>query len=195
MGKAACRAAKTVKYVTVGTVEFLVDKKGEFYFMEMNTRIQVEHPVTEQVTGIDLVKEQIRLADGKKLDVDQDDVEILGHALECRINAEDPDKDFIPTPGQVTKFIPPGGLGVRVDTHLYSGYNIPTYYDSLIVKLITFGHNRQESMDHMKRALGEFVVEGIKTTIPFHQKVLNNAFFRKGEVYTNFIQRRLLGEK
>lgn len=195
MGKAACRVAKTVKYVTVGTVEFLVDKKGEFYFMEMNTRIQVEHPVTEQVTGIDLVKEQIRLADGKKLDVDQDDVEILGHALECRINAEDPDKDFIPAAGEVTNFIPPGGLGVRVDTHLYPGYNIPTYYDSLIAKLITFGHNRQESMEHMKRALGEFVIEGIKTTIPFHQKVLNNAFFKKGEVYTNFIQRRLLGEK
>ncbi len=195
MGKAACRVAKTVKYVTAGTVEFLVDKKDNFYFMEMNTRIQVEHPITEQVTGLDLIKEQIRLADGGTLNIDQDDIQIRGHALECRINAEDPNKDFIPAPGQVTQFIPPGGLGVRVDTHLYSGYNVPTYYDSLIAKLITYGHNRQESIEHMQRALDEFVIEGIKTTIPFHQKVLNNAFFRKGEVYTNFIQRRLLGEK
>ncbi|MFH1784377.1 MAG: acetyl-CoA carboxylase biotin carboxylase subunit [bacterium] len=195
MGKAACKVAKAVKYVTVGTVEFLVDKKGDFYFMEMNTRIQVEHPVTELVTGIDLVKEQIRLAAGGKIDIDQDDIKIRGHALECRINAEDPNKDFIPIPGVVTQFIAPGGFGVRVDSHLYAGYEIPTYYDSLIAKLITFGRNRQESIEHMQRALGEFVIEGIKTTIPFHQRVLNNAFFRKGEVYTNFIQKRLLGEK
>ncbi|MFH1239340.1 MAG: acetyl-CoA carboxylase biotin carboxylase subunit [bacterium] len=195
MGKAACRVAKTVNYVTAGTVEFLLDKKGHYYFMEMNTRIQVEHPVTEQVTNIDLVKEQIRLAAGGELEIDQDDVEIIGHALECRINAEDPDKDFIPNPGLVTKFILPGGLGVRVDTHVYSGCTIPSTYDSLMAKVITFGHNRQESIEHMQRALDEFLIEGIKTTIPFHQKVLNNAFFKRGEVYTNFIQRRLLGEK
>ena len=122
-------------------------------------------------------------------------IELNGHSIECRINAEDPDKDFMPTPGKVTQFISPGGLGVRVDTHLYTGYEVPIYYDSLIAKLITYGCNRQESIERMQRALGEFIIEGVKTTIPFHQKVLNNAFFKKGEVYTNFIQRRLLGEK
>ncbi len=194
MGKAACRAAKAVKYVTVGTVEFLVDKRGHYYFMEMNTRIQVEHPVSELVTGIDLVKEQIRLAAGERLDVDQDDIEIRGHAIECRINAEDSDKDFIPSPGKITKFQVPGGPGVRVDTHVYAGYTIPPYYDSMIAKILTYGPNREEAIIHMQRALSEFVIEGVKTTIPFHLRILDNQHFKKGEVYTNFIQKRIIEE-
>jgi acetyl-CoA carboxylase, biotin carboxylase subunit len=175
-------------------VEFLVDKHGHYYFMEMNTRIQVEHPVSELVTGIDLVKEQIRLAAGERLDVDQDDIEIRGHAIECRINAEDSDKDFIPSPGKITKFQVPGGPGVRVDTHVYAGYTIPPYYDSMIAKILTYGHDRGEAIVHMQRALGEFVIEGVKTTIPFHLRILDNQHFKKGEVYTNFIQKRIIEE-
>ena len=194
MGKAACRAARAVKYVTVGTVEFLVDKDGDYYFMEMNTRIQVEHPVSELVTGIDLVKEQIRLAAGERLDVDQDDIQVQGHAIECRVNAEDSEKDFIPSPGKITKFIVPGGPGVRVDSHIYTGYTIPPYYDSMIAKVLPYGHDREEAIIRMQRALSEFIVEGVKTTIPFHRRILENPYFKKGEVYTNFIQKRIIEE-
>lgn len=194
MGKAACRAARAVKYVTVGTVEFLVDNEGDYYFMEMNTRIQVEHPVSELVTGIDLVKEQIRLAAGERLSIDQDDLKIRGHAIECRINAEDSEKDFIPSPGKITKFVVPGGPGLRVDTHAYTDYVIPPYYDSLIAKILTHGHNREEAIIRMQRALHEFNIEGIKTTIPFHKRILENQYFKKGEVFTNFIQKRILEE-
>lgn len=194
MGKAACRAARAVKYVTVGTVEFLVDKHGDYYFMEMNTRIQVEHPVSELVTGIDLVKEQIRLAAGERLNIDQDDIEPKGHAIECRINAEDSEKDFIPSPGKISKFIVPGGPGIRVDTHGYNGYTIPPYYDSMIAKVLSYGKDRTEAISRMQRALREFMVEGVKTTVPFHQRILDNVYFRKGEVYTNFIQKRIIEE-
>jgi len=192
MGEAAVAAARSVGYQNVGTVEFLLDKNNNFYFMEMNTRLQVEHPVTEMVTGIDLVKEQIKIAAGIPLSYRQEDITWRGHAIECRINAEDPQKDFRPSPGLVTNLLIPGGFGVRFDTYLYQGYRIPPYYDSLIGKLITWGEDRAAAIDRMQRALGELVIEGVKTTIPFHQVVLRNAFYRKGEVYTNFIQRRIL---
>lgn len=191
MGRAARLAAESVNYVTVGTVEFLLDKNENFYFMEMNTRIQVEHPVTEMLTGIDLVKEQIRLAAGETLEYSSDDIEMRGHAIECRINAEDPDNDFIPSPGKVERFIPPGGFGVRVETHLYSGYTIPTFYDSLIAKLIVHDRTRKEAISKMRRALAEMKVDGIKTTIPLHQKIFENEDFIKGEVYTNFLQKHI----
>ncbi|MGQ0549206.1 MAG: acetyl-CoA carboxylase biotin carboxylase subunit [Armatimonadota bacterium] len=189
--RAAVRAAHTIGYVNAGTVEFLVDAHENFYFMEMNTRIQVEHPVTEMVTGLDLVKEQIRIAAGERLPFGQRDVELRGHALECRINAEDPRHDFRPSPGVITAFHAPGGPGVRVDTHCYTGYTIPPHYDSLIAKLITWGRDRSEAIARMRRALGEFEIGGIRTTIPFHLRVVDNAFFRRGEVYTNFVQRRI----
>ncbi len=195
MGKAAIKVAKAVHYDTIGTVEFLLDKNHDYYFMEMNTRIQVEHPVTELITGIDIVKEQIRLAAGEKLHIDQDDVKVYGHALECRINAEDSTKDFMPSTGKISSFVLPGGPGVRVDTHMYCGASIPPYYDSMIAKLLVHSDSRKEAIKTMRRALGEFIVDGIKTTIPFHQKILDNAFFKKGEVYTNFVQRRILEEK
>lgn len=193
MGALAVELARKVGYSSTGTVEFLVDKNRNFYFIEMNTRIQVEHPVTELVTGIDLVKEQIRCAAGIPLGIRQEDVALRGWAIECRINAEDPDHDFRPSPGTVNRYIPPGGPGVRVDSSVYSGYTIPPYYDSMIAKLIVWGNDRTEAIARMKRALREFVIEGVTTTIPFHVKVLNNAFFQKGEVYTNFIQRRMSG--
>lgn len=190
MGKAARRATRAAKYVTVGTIEFLYDGKKDFYFLEMNTRIQVEHPVTEIVTGIDLVKEQIRLAAGEKLGYDKDDVKILGHAIECRINAEDPDTNFAPSPGKITGLILPGGPGVRVDTHIYAGYNVPTHYDSLLGKLIVGStRGREAAISRMQRALREFQVEGIKTTIPFHQKVMQHAAFQGGQFATNFIEK------
>lgn len=191
MGTVAVELAKKVGYSSAGTVEFLVDKNRNFYFIEMNTRIQVEHPVTEFVTGIDLVKEQIRCAAGMPLRIQQQDVALRGWAIECRINAEDPDYDFRPSPGTVTRYLPPGGPGVRVDSSVYTGYTIPPFYDSMVAKLIVWGADREEAIARMKRALSEFVIDGIKTTIPFHLKVLNNAFFQKGEVYTNFIQRRM----
>ncbi|MCL6561078.1 MAG: acetyl-CoA carboxylase biotin carboxylase subunit, partial [Firmicutes bacterium] len=181
-------------YYSVGTVEFLLDKHFNFYFMEMNTRIQVEHPVTELITGIDLIKEQIRVAAGEKLGISQEDVAIRGHAIECRINAEDPNKNFMPSPGRITTYMPPGGPGVRVDSAVYDGYVIPPFYDSMVGKLIAWGKDRDEAIARMQRALQEFVIKGIPTTIPFHQKVLRNAFFRRGEIYTNFIQRRILGD-
>ncbi|MGH2404997.1 MAG: acetyl-CoA carboxylase biotin carboxylase subunit [bacterium] len=189
--RAAVRAAQAIGYVNAGTVEFLVDAHENFYFMEMNTRIQVEHPVTEMVTGLDLVKEQIRIAAGERLPFGQRDVELRGHALECRINAEDPRHDFRPSPGVITAFHAPGGPGVRVDTHCYPGYAIPPHYDSLIAKLITWGRDRGEAIGRMRRALNEFEIGGIRTTIPFHLRVVDNAFFRRGEVYTNFVQRRI----
>jgi acetyl-CoA carboxylase biotin carboxylase subunit len=194
MGAVAVKAAKSANYSSVGTIEFLLDRHGNFYFIEMNTRIQVEHPVTELVTGLDLVKEQIRLASGEPLGYTQEDVNIRGWAIECRINAEDPDKNFMPSPGLIKIYHAPGGPGVRVDSAAYQGYTVSPYYDSMVGKLIVWGATRQEAILRMKRALEEFVIEGIHTTIPFHLKVLDNAFYRRGEVYTNFIQRRILGE-
>lgn len=195
MGRAAIKAAKAVKYVTVGTVEFLLDRKGEFFFMEMNTRIQVEHPVTELVTGVDLIKLQIMLAAGEKLPMSQDDITILGHAIECRVNAEDPDKDFMPCAGKIEKLFVPGGPGVRVDSHVYAGYTIPPFYDSMIAKVLSFGANRDEAIARMSRALAEMKVEGLPTTIPFHQRVMANRYFKTGDVYTNFIQTRMVEEE
>jgi acetyl-CoA carboxylase biotin carboxylase subunit len=192
MGKTAVIAAQAVGYHSLGTVEFLLDRDNNFYFMEMNTRLQVEHPVTEMVTGIDLVKEQIRIAAGYPLSFSQDDVVIRGCAIECRINAEDPQKGFRPSPGRITDFLAPGGFGVRFDSALYPGYTIPPYYDSLIGKLVVWGEDRTEAIGRMRRALSELVVKGVETTVPFHLTVLDNAFYRKGEVYTNFIQRRIL---
>lgn len=194
IGEIALRAARAVDYYSTGTVEFLLDKNYNFYFMEMNTRIQVEHPVTELVTGIDLIKEQIRVAAGEKLSFKQEDVAIRGHAIECRINAEDPDNNFRPCSGIIDTYIPPGGPGVRIDSVVYAGYTIPPYYDSLIGKLLVWGKDREEAIARMQRSLQEFVIKGIPTTIPFHQQVLKNAFFQRGEIYTNFIQRRILGE-
>lgn len=191
MGAVAVKAAKTVSYSNAGTIEFLLDRHGNYYFMEMNTRIQVEHPVTELVTGFDLVKEQIRIANGDPLGYTQEDVQMLGWAIECRINAEDPDRNFLPSPGKIQTYHVPGGPGVRIDSAAYQGYTIPRYYDSMVGKLIVWGATRQEAIARMKRSLEEFVVEGIQTTIPFHMKVLTNGFYERGEVYTNFIQRRM----
>jgi acetyl-CoA carboxylase biotin carboxylase subunit len=194
MGAMALRAARAADYYSAGTVEFLFDKNQNFYFMEMNTRIQVEHPVTELVTGIDLIKEQIRVAAGEKMDLKQEDIVIKGHAIECRINAEDPEHGFRPCSGKIDTYITPGGPGVRVDSVVYAGYTIPSYYDSLIGKLVVWGRDREEAVARMQRSLQEFVIKGVPTTIPFHQQVLGNAFFQRGEIYTNFIQRRILGE-
>ncbi|HEV2359692.1 MAG TPA: acetyl-CoA carboxylase biotin carboxylase subunit [bacterium] len=188
--RAAVRAAEVAGYANAGTVEFLVDGGEHFYFMEMNTRIQVEHPVTEMVTDVDLVKEQIRIAAGERLAVARE-IEPRGHAIECRVNAEDPSREFLPSPGPITAFIPPGGPGVRVDTHAFAGYTMPPHYDSLIAKVIAWGRERDEAVARMLRALGEFEIGGIRTTIPFHLAVLDNAFFRRGEVYVNFVQRRI----
>ena len=165
--RAAVRAAEVVGYTNAGTVEFLVEGSRRLYFMEMNTRIQVEHPVTEMVTDIDLIKEQIRIAAGERLSLPRD-IEIRGHAIECRVNAEDPARDFLPSPGPITAFVPPGGPGIRVDTHAYAGYTIPPQYDSLVAKVIAWGHDREEAIARMQRALREFEIGGIKTTIPFH---------------------------
>jgi acetyl-CoA carboxylase biotin carboxylase subunit len=189
MTEAAIKCAKAINYVNAGTIEFLVDARGEFYFMEMNTRIQVEHPVTECVTGIDLVKEQIRIASGEKLRYKQEDIKFSGHAIECRINAEDPDKDFMPSPGKINMLDLPGGRGVRLDTHVYQGYEIPPYYDSMIAKMIVYGNDRSEAITIMRRALDEFIVEPIKTTIPFHKKVMSDPVFMKGRFSTDFIEK------
>lgn len=189
MGQAAVNAAKGIKYEGAGTIEFLLDGDKNFYFMEMNTRIQVEHPVSEMVCNVDLLKEQIRVAAGEKLSFKQDDIKITGHAIECRINAEDPDKDFMPCPGRVEGYIPAGGPGVRVDSHVYPNYKIPPYYDSLIAKLICYGKDREEARARMLRALDEYAITGIKTSIPFHQKVLRHEQFIKGEFSTNFIEK------
>ncbi|MBU2541179.1 MAG: acetyl-CoA carboxylase biotin carboxylase subunit [Candidatus Omnitrophica bacterium] len=194
MGEVAIKAAKAVGYQGVGTVEFLLDENGDFYFLEMNTRIQVEHPVTETLTGIDLVKLQILLAAGEKLKLKQDKIKSSGHSIECRINAEDPDNGFLPSPGLIKNLILPGGPNIRIDTHVYSGYKIPPYYDSLIAKLITKGNNRNEALQTMRRALDEFIIEPIKTTIPFHRELLENRNFLRGEITTHFIE-DLLSEK
>ncbi|NCO35246.1 MAG: acetyl-CoA carboxylase biotin carboxylase subunit [Armatimonadetes bacterium CG2_30_59_28] len=191
VGEAAIRAAKAVGYTNAGTVEFLLGSRNEFFFMEMNTRIQVEHPVSEMVSGIDLVKEQIRVAAGERLGYRQRDVRLSGHAIECRITAEDPKKRFAPSVGKITKYHAPGGIGVRVDSHIFSGYVMPPYYDSLLAKVICHGHNRAEAIQRMQRSLHEMVIEGVKTTLSFHRSILSNAFFKKGEVYTNFIKRRM----
>ncbi|MDD5458647.1 MAG: hypothetical protein PHF37_04580, partial [Phycisphaerae bacterium] len=192
MCNAAVKAAKAVGYFSVGTVEFILDNDNNFYFMEMNTRIQVEHPITEMITGVDLVKEQIRVAAGEKLKILQKDIVCNSHSIECRINAEDPDQNFMPSPGKVTKFISPGGLGVRLDSHLYEGYTVPMHYDSLIAKLIVHAENRNSAIIRMNRALNEFFIEGIKTTIPFHLEVLNHKDFQTGKYSTKFIEKKLL---
>jgi acetyl-CoA carboxylase biotin carboxylase subunit len=189
IGEAAVKCAKSIGYVNAGTIEFLLDEDGSFYFMEMNTRIQVEHPVTEAVTGVDLVKEQIRIAAGEKLSYKQEDIRQHGSAIECRINAEDPDNEFMPSPGKITTLIIPGGPGVRVDTHVYPGYEISPYYDSMIAKLIVHGRTRTEAISVARRALDEFHVEPIKTTIPFHKKVMNSSTFRRGKFSTDFIEK------
>ena len=187
IGRVAVEAVKAAHYRNVGTVEFLLDKERNFYFMEVNTRIQVEHPITEMVTGVDLIKEQIRLAAGHPLSLRQQDVVLTGHSLECRINAEDPEK-FTPSPGTIAKYSPPGGFGVRVDSAMESGSIVVPHYDSMIAKLITHGRDRQESMARMRRALGEFVIEGIKTTIPLHRRILEDSDFQKGHVSTTFLE-------
>jgi len=192
IGRVAVEAVKAVHYRNVGTVEFLLDKDRNFFFMEVNTRIQVEHPITEMVTGIDLIKEQIRLANGLALSFKQQDIRLNGHSLECRINAEDPEK-FTPSPGLVTKYNPPGGFGVRVDSAMESNVVVAPHYDSMIAKVITHGRDRQEAIVRMRRALDEFVIEGIKTTIPLHRRILNDPDFQKGHVSTTFLERFLAG--
>ena len=192
MGDAAIKAAKSINYTGAGTVEFLVDASGSFYFMEMNTRIQVEHPVTEMITGLDLITEQIRVAQGEKLSLTQSQVNLSGHAIECRINAEDPDQNFRPHPGKISGYLPPGGPGVRVDSHVYTDYEIPPYYDSLIGKLIVWAPNREMAIKRMKRALKECAITGIPTTIDFHRRILETPAFLAGDVYTNFIEEHLM---
>lgn len=187
MGDTAVRAAQAVGYKSAGTIEFLVDNNGGYYFMEMNTRIQVEHPVTELVTGIDIVKEQLKIASGEQLNIRQDDVHIQGHAIECRINAENPALGFRPSPGKVNILLWPGGNGVRLDSALYNGYDIPPTYDSMIAKLITHGQDRNEAISKMRRALDEFIIEGIDTNIEFLFQILNNPKFRSAEIDTSFI--------
>jgi acetyl-CoA carboxylase biotin carboxylase subunit len=188
LGEMAVAIAKSVRYRNAGTIEFLLDESGKFYFMEMNTRIQVEHPVTEMVTGLDLVKEQIRVAAGMPLSFTQGDIKIKGHSIECRINAEDPDT-FTPSPGTITAFNPPGGPGVRVETAAYTQYVIPPYYDSMIAKLVVHAETRAEAIMRMKRALNEFIIEGVKTTIPMHIKILDDPQFQKGDISTKFMER------
>ncbi len=188
MGEAAKKGVRKVGYVGAGTMEFLYDTDGKFYFMEVNTRIQVEHPVTEMVTNIDIVKEQIRVALGERLSFRQEDVRFTGNAIECRVNAEDPFMNFMPTPGKIVDFHIPGGPGVRVDTHGYTGYEIPKYYDSLLAKVITWGRDRDEALARMKRTLLEFKATGIKTTIPFYEKLLENPDFQKGKYSTKFLE-------
>jgi acetyl-CoA carboxylase biotin carboxylase subunit len=195
LGEWSVRAAKAVKYENAGTVEFLMDSDGEVYFIEMNTRIQVEHPVTEMLTGIDIVKEQIKIAAGERLEFGQDDIEFEGAAIECRINAEDPDNDFMPSPGRVKQLILPGGPNVRVDTHIYPGYQIPPYYDSMIAKIIVKGRDRAEAIRIMRRALRETVIGPVKTTVPLHLKILNDSRFLKGAVTTHYLEGLLVKEK
>lgn len=190
MGQKAVQAAKEIHYVGAGTVEFILTGT-EFYFMEMNTRIQVEHPVTECITGVDLIKEQIRVASNLPLSLSQEQVQFIGHAIECRINAEDPERNFLPCPGKIDAYIAPGGPGVRVDSHCYPGYVIPPNYDSLLSKLIVWGRDRSEAIQRMHRALDEYAITGVKTTIPFHQKVLSTPAFQRGDVTTDFIEKHM----
>jgi acetyl-CoA carboxylase biotin carboxylase subunit len=195
MGTAAVMAAKSINYTGAGTVEFLLAPSGEFYFMEMNTRIQVEHPVTEMITGLDLIAEQIRIAQGEKLSLTQDQVVLRGHSIECRINAEDPDHNFRPHPGRISGYLPPGGFGVRMDSHVYTDYEIPAYYDSLIGKLIVWGSDRPTAIKRMKRALRECAITGLPTTIGFHQKIMETPEFLEGEVYTNFVEQLMQSQQ
>lgn len=189
MGEAAVRAAKAVGYKGAGTIEFLYDKDGNFYFMEMNTRVQVEHPITEMVTGVDIVKEQIRIAAGEKLLYTQDDIKISGHAIECRINAENPSRNFAPCPGTIDYLLmPSGGIGLRVDSAIYQGYEIPPYYDSMLAKVIVHGRDRDEAIAKMKRALYEFIIEGVDTNIEYQNKILNNKQFEKCQYNTSFLE-------
>jgi acetyl-CoA carboxylase biotin carboxylase subunit len=195
MGKAAVRIAEAAHYVGAGTVEFIVDNDGNFYFLEVNKRIQVEHPVTEEITGIDLVRYQIMIAMGEPLRHSQSDIQATGHAIECRINAEDPFDDFRPSPGRIDMYYQPGGRGVRVDTHAYAGYVVPPHYDSMIGKLITFGRDRREAMDKMSRALGEYMITGIKSNITFQQAILQDPNFRRGVYSTAFVEQLLSGAR
>lgn len=187
MGETAIRAAKAVGYENAGTIEFLLDKNKNFYFMEMNTRIQVEHPVTEMVTGMDLIKEQIRVAAGEKLSVSQEDIRIQGHAIECRINAENPAKNFMPCPGRITNVHVPGGNGVRVDSHIYNNYKVPANYDSMLLKLIVHGKDRQDAIRKMRSALGELVIEGIETNLDFQFEIMSHEAYQEGDTDTHFI--------
>lgn len=189
MGDAAVKAAKAAGYVNAGTIEFLLEKNGNFYFMEMNTRIQVEHPVTEWVTGIDLIKEQIRIASGKKLSYAQEDVHLSGHAIECRINAENPEKGFCPSPGTITDMYLPGGKGIRIDAAIYSGYTIPPYYDSMVAKLIVWAKNRNEAIRKMQSALGEIIIEGIDTNVDYQYEILNHPDYLSGDIDIEFIEK------
>ena len=189
MGDAAVKAAKAAGYVNAGTIEFLLEKNGNFYFMEMNTRIQVEHPVTEWVTGIDLIKEQIRIASGKKLSYAQEDVHLSGHAIECRINAENPEKGFRPSPGTITDMYLPGGKGIRIDAAIYSGYTIPPYYDSMVAKLIVWAKNRNEAIRKMQSALGEIIIEGIDTNVDYQYEILNHPDYLSGDIDIEFIEK------
>lgn len=192
MGDAAVSAARSISYEGAGTVEFLLDRSGHFYFMEMNTRIQVEHPVTEMVTGIDLIAEQLRIAGGEPISVLQEDIKIRGHAIECRINAEDPSHNFRPAPGRITGWLPPGGPGVRVDSHVYTGYEIPPFYDSLIGKLIVWGVDRDAALSRLRRALSECAITGIPTTIDFHLALLDRPEFQRGDIHTKFVEQEML---
>jgi len=189
LGEIAKKGASKIGYYSAGTMEFIRDEDGNFYFMEMNTRIQVEHPVTEWVTGIDLVKEQIRIASNEKLSITQDDVKLKGHAIEVRVNAEDPEKNFAPSPGKITFLHLPGGPGIRVDSAIYHGYVVPSNYDSLLAKLIARGRDRNEAIARMKRALSEFIIEGVKTTLPLYKKILEHPDFIKGNIDTRFLER------
>jgi acetyl-CoA carboxylase, biotin carboxylase subunit len=195
IGKAAVRIAEAARYTNAGTVEFIVDNDGNFYFLEVNKRIQVEHPVTEEVTGIDLVRQQILIASGEPLQISQGDVQIKGHAIECRINAEDPFDDFRPSPGRIEMYYQPGGRNVRVDTHAYAGYTIPPTYDSMIGKLIVTGKDRREAIDRMNRALSEFMITGVKTTMVFQQAIMQDPNFRRGVYSTNFVEQLLGGAR
>ena len=195
MGKAALRIAEVAHYTNAGTVEFIADDQGNFYFLEVNKRIQVEHPITEEVTGIDLVRQQILIAAGEKLSISQSDIAARGHSIEVRINAEDPFNDFRPSPGRIEMYYAPGGAGVRLDSHAYAGYTIPPYYDSMIGKLITWGRDRNEAMNRMSRALSEYMITGIKTTIPFDLAILQDPDFRRGQYTTNFVERLLGGAR
>lgn len=189
MGDAAVKAAKAAGYENAGTIEFLLEKSGNFYFMEMNTRIQVEHPVTEWVTGVDLVKEQIRIASGQKLSYTQEDIKLTGHAIECRINAENPEKNFRPSPGTITDMYLPGGKGIRIDSAIYSGYTIPPYYDSMVAKLIVWAKNRQEAINKMQSALGEVIIEGIDTNVDYQYGIVNHPDYIEGNIDIEFIER------
>lgn len=195
MAKAALRIGELANYTNAGTVEFIADDHGNFYFLEVNKRIQVEHPITEEITGIDLVRQQILIAAGERLSISQSDVRVRGHSIECRINAEDPFQDFRPSPGRIEMYYSPGGIGVRLDSHAYAGYTIPPYYDSMIGKLITWGKDRAEAINRMSRALNEYLITGVKTTIPFQMAVLQDPDFRRGQYTTSFVEKLMSGAR